>query len=249
MNAAAHGREGASSATLDGLPTGAAKTAQVRTMFDTIAPRYDLCNRLITFGLDQHWRRRTVAALALAPGSTVLDLACGTGDLAVLAQAKGYRVLGSDLSAGMLTARRHPFPAVEADAQCLPFPTGSLDGMLCGFALRNFTDLAGSLNEAARVLRPGGRIAILEVAAPPGGVMRRAFDLWFTRAVPAIGGLVSDADAYRYLPRSVAYLPDADELRSLLRQAGFAAVGRSLLSGGLSQLLVATRAGMPGTSR
>jgi len=228
------------------LPTGEAKTAQVRAMFDAIAPRYDLVNRVITFGLDRRWRSRTFDALGLPPGSLVLDLACGTGDFADLAVRRGCRVIGSDISAGMLAARHHGFSAVQSDASALPLATGSLDGMVCGYALRNFTDMAASLAEAARVLRPGGRLAVLEVASPANPLVRRGFEVWFGRCVPAIGGLLSDAAAYHYLPRSTAYLPEPDELRHLLVVAGFATVGRQLLHGGLSQVVTATRRGMPG---
>ncbi|MGH9046265.1 MAG: ubiquinone/menaquinone biosynthesis methyltransferase, partial [Acidimicrobiales bacterium] len=219
------------------------------TMFDAIAPRYDLVNRVITFGLDKRWRTRTFVALALPAGSTVLDLACGTGDFAAMVLDRGYRVVGSDLSLGMLAARHTGFPAAQADAAALPFCSGTLDGVVCGYALRNFTDLAASMGEAARVLRPGGRLAILEVAAPESGLMRLGFDAWFGRCVPAIGALLSDKAAYRYLPRSTAYLPEPDELRHLLGQAGFATVGRHLLNGGLSQVVTATRRGMPSGAR
>jgi demethylmenaquinone methyltransferase/2-methoxy-6-polyprenyl-1,4-benzoquinol methylase len=227
------------------LPIGAAKTEQVRAMFDAIAPRYDLVNRIITFGLDRRWRTRTLDALALPQGATVLDLACGTGDLAALALRHEYRVVGSDLSAGMLAARHLDFAAVQSDVAALPFGTRSIDGVVCGYALRNFTDLPASLAEVARVLRPGGRLAVLEVASPENGLLRRGFDLWFGRCVPAIGGLLSNADAYRYLPRSTAYLPAPDELRRILTDAGFSTVGRQLLQGGLSQIITATRRGMP----
>jgi demethylmenaquinone methyltransferase / 2-methoxy-6-polyprenyl-1,4-benzoquinol methylase len=227
------------------LPTGTTKTAQVRAMFDAIAPRYDLVNRVITLGLDRRWRRRTVEALGLPAGSIVLDLACGTGDLAVLAARSGCRVLGCDLSAGMLAARHSGVPAVQADALSLPLATATVDGVVCGYALRNFTDLACSLAEAGRVLRPGGRISMLEVATPQSAVLKKGFALWFDHCVPAIGGLLSEPAAYRYLPRSAAYLPSPDELRQLLDQAGFATVGRQPLNGGLSQIVTATRRGMP----
>ena len=227
------------------LPTGDEKTARVRAMFDTIAPRYDLMNRLMTFGLDQAWRRGAVAALALPAGAMVLDLACGTGDLSRLALRRGYRVIGADLSAGMLSANGASTPLVEADGSRLPFADGAFDGLVCGYALRNFTDLAATLAECARVLRAGGRLAVLEVDAPTSRLWRAGYDVWFNKAVPVLGGALSDREAYRYLPRSVAYLPPAAELRRMLLAAGFSAVGIRPLVGGLSQQVVATRAGAP----
>jgi len=214
-------------------------------MFDTIAPRYDLVNRVMTFGLDQRWRRSTVTALALAEGALVLDLACGTGDLSRAAQRLGYRVVGADLSAGMLAANGAATPLVEADGSRMPFATAAFDGLVCGYALRNFTDLAATLAECARVLRPGGRLAVLEVDAPTSPLWRAGFDLWFTKAVPVLGGVLSDRQAYRYLPESVAYLPPTPVLRRMLLEAGFSGVGVRPLAGGLSQLVVATRAGEP----
>jgi demethylmenaquinone methyltransferase/2-methoxy-6-polyprenyl-1,4-benzoquinol methylase len=227
------------------LPTGEEKTARVRAMFDSIAPRYDLMNRLMTFGLDQVWRRGAVGALALPEGALVLDLACGTGDLSRLALGRGYRVVGADLSAGMLAANGAATPLVEADGSRLPFAAGAFDGLVCGYALRNFTDLAATLGECARVLRPGGRLSVLEVDAPTARLWRTGFELWFTRAVPALGGALSDREAYRYLPQSVAYLPPTPVLRRMLLAAGFSAVGIRPLAGGLSQLVTATRVGAP----
>jgi demethylmenaquinone methyltransferase / 2-methoxy-6-polyprenyl-1,4-benzoquinol methylase len=227
------------------LPTGAEKTARVRVMFDTIAPRYDLMNRLMTFGLDQSWRRGTVAALGLPEGARVLDLACGTGDLTRLALRRGYQVVGSDLSAGMLAANDTPAPLVEGDGSRLPFSDSAFDGVVCGYALRNFTDLGATLAECARVLRPGGRLSVLEVDAPTSRVWRAGYDVWFNRAVPLLGGALSDKEAYRYLPRSVAYLPPAPMLRRMLREAGFSTVGIRPLAGGLSQLVIGTRSGTP----
>jgi demethylmenaquinone methyltransferase / 2-methoxy-6-polyprenyl-1,4-benzoquinol methylase len=229
------------------LPTGEEKTARVRAMFDVIAPRYDLMNRLMTFGLDQSWRKGTVAALGLPADALVLDLACGTGDLTRLALRDGYRVVGADLSAGMLAVNGTSAPVVEADGSRLPFAASTFDGVVCGYALRNFTDLAATLAECARVLRAGGRLAVLEVDAPSSRLWRAGYDVWFTKAVPLLGGAISDKEAYRYLPRSVAYLPPAPALRTLLREAGFSAVGIRPLAGGLSQLIVATRSGTPAT--
>jgi demethylmenaquinone methyltransferase/2-methoxy-6-polyprenyl-1,4-benzoquinol methylase len=227
------------------LPLGEEKTARVRSMFDAIAPRYDLINRLMTFGLDQSWRRATVAALALPDRARILDLACGTGDLTRLAARRTYRVIGADLSAVMLAANHTGVPLVQADCGRLPFPDDAFDGLVCGYALRNFTDLGAALAETARVLRPGGRVAVLEVDAPASRVLRAGYDLWFQKVVPVIGGALSDRDAYSYLPRSVAYLPAAPVLRRMLGDAGYAAVAVRPLAGGLSQLLVATRSGTP----
>ena len=215
-------------------------------MFDAIAPRYDLVNRLMTFGLDQWWRRGTVAALALPPGALLLDLACGTGDLSRLALQSHYRVIGADLSAGMLAANHAGVPLLQADGNQLPFPDGSFDGLVCGYALRNFTDLAGALAETARVIRPGGRIALLEVDAPRSTFLRTGYDVWFKKVVPRLGAALSDRDAYDYLPRSVAYLPPTPALRQLVADAGYSGVGIRPLAGGLSQLLFATRIGIPG---
>jgi demethylmenaquinone methyltransferase/2-methoxy-6-polyprenyl-1,4-benzoquinol methylase len=214
-------------------------------MFDAIAPRYDLVNRLMTFGLDQAWRRTTVGALALPSGSLLLDLACGTGDLTRLARSRGHRVIGADLSAGMLAANGTGAPLVQADGSRLPFPDGAFDGLVCGYALRNFTDLPATLRETARVLRPGGRVAILEVDAPTSPLLRAGYHVWFEKVVPVLGGALSDREAYDYLPRSTAYLPATPELRRLLMAAGYAAVGIRPLAGGLSQLVIATRSGEP----
>jgi len=227
------------------LPQGEEKTARVRSMFDAIAPRYDLVNRLMTFGLDQAWRRQTVAALGLPPGSLLLDVACGTGDLSRLAQRRGFRVIGADLSAGMLRANHTGAPLLQADCSRLPFPDGSFDGLVCGYALRNFSDLAGALTETARVVRPGGRVAILEVDAPSSALLRTGYDIWFNKVVPRLGAALSDREAYDYLPRSVAYLPPTPVLRRLLADAGYSGVGIRPLAGGLSQLLFATRVGSP----
>jgi demethylmenaquinone methyltransferase/2-methoxy-6-polyprenyl-1,4-benzoquinol methylase len=224
------------------LPTGPAKAAAVRTMFDAIAPRYDVVNRIMTFRLDVAWRRRTVGNLGLTPGSTVLDLACGTGDLCRDLERAGHHPVGLDVSWGMLAAARTDAPLLHGDALSLPVPTGSVDGVTCGFGLRNFVSLPEFLAEVARALRPGGRMALLEVDRPVNPVMRIGHGIYFGRVVPFIGGLFSDRDAYRYLPRSVAYLPEEADLMALISGAGFAEVAKERLSGGIAQLLTATRA-------
>lgn len=225
----------------EALPEGAEKVAAVDSMFDAIAPRYDLVNRVMTFRMDIGWRRRAVSALGLPPGSLVIDLACGTGDFCYELGNKGLAPIGFDRSHGMLSAARVPFPRVQADALALPLSDGLVDGATCGFALRNFESLPPFFAELARVVRPGGRIALLEVAEPPNPLLRTGHGIYFGKVVPLIGGLFSDADAYRYLPRSVAYLPPPDELLAQLREAGFSDASRRLLSVGISQLLTGTR--------
>ena len=225
----------------DHLPEGEEKARAVRAMFDTIAPRYDLVNRIMTFRMDVGWRRRAIKALGLATRSVVVDLACGTGDMCIDLERAGHRPVGVDLSFGMLAAARTDAPLVHGDALQLPFPDGGLDGVTCGFALRNFVSLPPMLGELARSLRPGGRIALLDVAEPPNPVMRWGHSIYFGRVVPLIGGMLSDKAAYRYLPKSVAYLPPPDELQAMIADAGFGDVERALLSGGISQLYTATR--------
>jgi demethylmenaquinone methyltransferase/2-methoxy-6-polyprenyl-1,4-benzoquinol methylase len=227
------------------LPEGDEKVRAVRAMFDAIAPRYDVVNRLMTFRMDVRWRKRTVRDLALPPGSRVLDLACGTGDLCREVTAAGLQPLGFDLSFGMLAAARTEAPLAQADALRLPVGDGMADGVTCGFALRNLVSLEPFLAELARVVRPGGRIALLEVATPANPVLRWGHGFYFGKVVPVIGGLLSDPAAYRYLPRSVAYLPEPDRLLEMVGAAGFNAVDRALLSTGISQLITATRSPSP----
>ncbi|HUE58167.1 MAG TPA: class I SAM-dependent methyltransferase, partial [Acidimicrobiales bacterium] len=162
-------------------------------MFDTIAPRYDLVNRVMTFGLDRLWRRRTVAALNLGPGAPVLDLACGTGDLCRDLDAAGYRAVGVDLSLGMLRHARTSAPLLQADATRLPLRDGSVEGAVSGFALRNFVALEPVFAELGRVVRPGGRVALLDVSTPSNPLLRSGHALYFGHVVPRIGAALSDA--------------------------------------------------------
>ncbi len=225
----------------ESLPEGDEKVAAVRGMFDAIAPRYDLVNRIMTFRMDVRWRRRTVSDLNVPPGARVVDLACGTGDLCRELSAQGMRPIGMDLSYGMLVAARTGAPLVQGDALRLPVPASSIDGVTCGFALRNFASLPPFFAEMARVVRPGGRIALLEVATPPNPLLRFGHGIYFGKVVPLVGGLLSDPAAYRYLPRSVAYLPEPDAMLDQLRAAGFEGIERRLLSVGIAQLITATR--------
>jgi demethylmenaquinone methyltransferase/2-methoxy-6-polyprenyl-1,4-benzoquinol methylase len=223
------------------LPPSADKARAVEDMFDRIAPRYDLLNRVLTLRMDVGWRRATVRSLRLPARAPVLDLACGTGDLCRALAAAGYRPVGADFSAGMLTAAHTDAPLVRADAARLPFPDGAVAGVTCGFALRNFADLAPVLAECARVLRPHGRIALLDVNEPTSAPARAVHGFWFRRVVPFVGGLVSDRQAYAYLPASTVYLPPRDELLDLVRRAGFAEVVHRSLGAGAAQLITGAR--------
>jgi demethylmenaquinone methyltransferase / 2-methoxy-6-polyprenyl-1,4-benzoquinol methylase len=224
------------------LPVGDEKAIAVRRLFDTISPRYDVVNRVMTLGMDVGWRRRAVRELRLPGRSLVLDLACGTGDLCKELERRGYRAIGFDFSHGMLVAATSDAPLVEADVLRLPVRDGDTDGITCGFALRNVVSLPTFFAELARVLRPGGRIALLETSQPDDRILRAGHSLYFDRIVPMIGGLLSDRTAYSYLPRSMAYLPPPAEMLALLRDAGFPDAERLQLTGGLTQLLVGTRA-------
>ena len=223
------------------LPEGEEKRRAVRSLFDTISGRYDLVNRVMTFGMDVGWRRRAVRELRLPGDALILDLACGTGDLCSELQRNGYRAIGFDFSSGMLQAATTSAPLVQADVLRLPVSDVAADGVTCGFALRNVVDLESFFTELGRVVRPGGRIALLDASEPDGRVMRAGHGAYFRHVVPRIGGLLSNASAYAYLPRSIAYLPSAPEMLAMLRDGGFPDAARHQLSGGIAQLLVGTR--------
>ena len=225
-----------------GLPQGEEKARRVRAMFDAIAGRYDLVNRVMTFGMDVGWRRRAVRQLRLPGGALIADLACGTGDLCRELSRDGYRAVGFDFSLGMLAKATTDVPLVQADVLRLPLADRSIDGATCGFALRNVVDLGAFLAEIARVVRPGGRISLLEASQPDGPLMRAGHAVYFRRMVPMIGGLLSDREAYAYLPRSMAYLPPVAEMLTAVRDAGFPDAERVPLSGGIAQVLAGTRA-------
>lgn len=225
------------------LPSGEEKARAVRGMFDAIAPRYDTVNRIMTFGMDRGWRRRAAASLALPRGALVLDLACGTGDFCFEIERRGWRSIGIDFAGEMLVRARKRGLArlAQADALRLPVPAGSADGITCGFALRNVTDLQALFDEMARALRPGGRIALLETSEPRNPLMRAGHAVYFKKVVPMIGGLLSDRDAYAYLPRSVAYLPPPGDMLAMLERAGFREVRRATPGGGIVQIVTGIR--------
>jgi demethylmenaquinone methyltransferase/2-methoxy-6-polyprenyl-1,4-benzoquinol methylase len=200
-------------------------------MFDRIAGRYDLVNRLMTFGIDQSWRRLTVDRLQLQAGQTALDLATGTADLAILLAKRvpGTNVVGVDPSKGMLAVGRTKVAAQgladritlqEGDACQLPFADATMDGITMGFGIRNVTDRPRALREMARVLRPGARVAILEATEPQGGPMAWGAKFHLRVIVPTIGRMVSGGSEYRYLQQSIAVFPPAGEFANLMRAAG-----------------------------
>ena len=226
------------------LPTGDEKRIRVREMFDRIAPRYDALNRVMSIGLDQRWRRRSLDKIGVGPGDCVVDLACGTGDFCELAAERGARVTGVDFALQMLRRaqdRGLDSALVQGDAEWLPFRSASVDVVTCGFALRNFVSLEAVMREIARIVKPGGRVALIDVDRPRWGPLRAAHSLYFDRLVPLIGGIVSDQTAYRYLPQSTAYLPPPDELKAMLSAAGFLEVDREILLLGSAQILTGVR--------
>ena len=217
--------------------TGTLPAEGVRTMFDRIAPVYDAMNHVMTVGLDRRWRR-VAAEAVVSPGDSVLDACCGTGDLALACARAGGRVTGLDFSERMLERARAKSSAIEwvqGDALALPFEDGSFDVATVGFGVRNLEDLAGGLAELRRVLRPGGRLGVLEITQPRGA-LAPFFRLWFERGVPLIGRVVSGSSAYTYLPASVRRFPGPDELASLICEAGFGEVRYRLFARGIVAL-------------
>jgi demethylmenaquinone methyltransferase/2-methoxy-6-polyprenyl-1,4-benzoquinol methylase len=210
----------------------------VRTMFDRIAPVYDVMNRVMTAGLDVRWRR-LAAESAVRKGDRVLDAACGTGDLAIAdLKAGAGKITGLDFSEKMLERARAKNAAIEwlqGDMLALPFADETFDAATVGFGVRNVEDLALGLRELRRVLRPGGRLAILEITQPRGA-LRPFYSLWFDRVVPALGKVLPGGDAYTYLPASVKRFPTAERLADMLREEGFSDVRFKLMAGSIVAL-------------
>jgi len=226
-------------------PGDAGRREYVRSMFTAIAPRYDLLNHLLSLNVDRGWRRRAVEALGWqgSSGGSYLDLCAGTLDLAAaLGNAPGFHglVVGADFVHPMLVRGRGKSPrvlALAADALVLPFPARSFDGATVGFGVRNLTDLDAGLREAARVLRPGARLVVLEFSASARQPFRGLFSFYFRRVVPAIGRIVSKhRTAYTYLPESVEQFPAPSELSARMERAGFGDVEFRLLTGGICAL-------------
>jgi demethylmenaquinone methyltransferase / 2-methoxy-6-polyprenyl-1,4-benzoquinol methylase len=226
---------------------------QVRGMFDRIAGVYDLMNSAMTAGLHHQWRERAVDRANVGPGSDALDVCCGTGDLALALRRRigpDGRVVGCDFSEPMLDLARQKSGeeglAVEfgwADALELPYGDKSFDAVTVGFGARNLADLEKGLSEMARVLRPGGRLAILEITRPQREPLSSFYSLWFDRLVPVIGSLAGDPDAYSYLPNSVRTFPEPQRLAEMIDAAGFNEIRWLLLAGGIIAIHSATKAG------
>jgi demethylmenaquinone methyltransferase/2-methoxy-6-polyprenyl-1,4-benzoquinol methylase len=226
------------------LPTSADKAAVVEAMFDRIAPRYDLLNRLLTFRLDRRWRARAVELAAVGPADIVLDLGCGTGDMCELAAAAGARVIGVDFAARMLdglSRRGIDAQPLRSDAARLPLGDAAVSVVASAFALRNFVSIPAVLAEAARVAAHDARLVLLEVDEPANLLSRWGYAAYFRHVVPFVGGLLSDRTAYGYLPRSAVYLPPEAELLRLLRDSGWRHPVKHRLSGGIAQLILARR--------
>ena len=217
----------------------------VATMFDTVAPRYDLTNDVLSLGQDRAWRRATARALGAVPGEQVLDLAAGTGTSSEPLADHGVRVVACDLSTGMLAVgkRRRPDLAfVAGDATALPFADASFDAVTISFGLRNVVDTSAALREMLRVTRPGGRLVICEFSRPSAAAFRRLYDVYLTRALPAVARTVaSGSDAYQYLVESIVDWPDQVTLGRLVKGAGWDKVAYRNLSGGIVALHRAVR--------
>ena len=213
----------------------------VRTMFDRIAPFYDVMNHVMTVGLDRRWRRLTVEAV-VQPGARVLDACCGTGDLAIAAEREGGIVTGLDFSSEMLVRARRKSSTIEwiqGDMLSLPYADASFDAATVGFGVRNVADLGAGLRELRRVLRPGGRLAILEITQPRG-ILKPFFSLWFDRIVPLLGRVLPGGKAYTYLPASVRRFPGAEDLAVLIDESGFEGTQIRLFGGSIVALHTAT---------
>ena len=208
-------------------------------MFDRIAGVYDVMNSVMTAGLHHRWRERAVDLARVGPGSRALDVATGTGDLAIALAARGAEVVGSDFSEGMLERAREKSAAVrweQANALELPYATDSFDAATVGFGARNFSDLGRGLAEMARVVRPGGRVVVLEITTPTRPPLSTFFSLWFDRIVPLLGRVTGEDQAYTYLPSSVKRFPGPAELGGVLAGAGLRDVRWILTAGGIIAL-------------
>jgi demethylmenaquinone methyltransferase/2-methoxy-6-polyprenyl-1,4-benzoquinol methylase len=228
------------------------KARRVREMFAAIAARYDLLNHLLSGNVDKRWRRLVARILyqGLPLESRILDVACGTGDLSLtLSESGNARIVGLDFCRPMLdiaaaksSKRGAKLPFIEGDALALPFQDRSFDAVTIAFGLRNLASVESGLGELLRVLRPGGRVAVLEFSKPRYAIFRGLFKVYFTKLLPLVGGLISGSrGAYQYLPDSVSRFPDQKELSSLMKNAGFEEVTYKNLTGGIAALHLGRR--------
>jgi demethylmenaquinone methyltransferase / 2-methoxy-6-polyprenyl-1,4-benzoquinol methylase len=218
---------------------GTLEEGQVRAMFDRIAGVYDVMNSVMTAGLHHRWRERAADLAGVGPGSQALDVATGTGDLAIALAGRGADVVGSDFSPGMLERARAKSAAVRwehGNALALPYADDSFDAATVGFGARNFSDLARGLAEMGRVVRPGGRVVVLEITTPTKPPLSVFFSLWFDRVVPLLGRVSGEDQAYSYLPSSVKRFPAPRELAALMAEAGLRDVRWILTAGGIIAL-------------
>jgi demethylmenaquinone methyltransferase/2-methoxy-6-polyprenyl-1,4-benzoquinol methylase len=226
---------------------GVLEEQQVRAMFDRIAGVYDRMNRVMTAGLDARWRSRAADLAALGPGARALDVACGTGDLAIELAGRvgeGGEVVGCDFAERMLELARLKAPALrfeQANALELPYADGEFDAATVGFGARNFADLERGLSEMTRVVRPGGRVVVLEITTPQRPPLSWFYRVWFDRIVPVLGRLTGQAEAYSYLPRSVRRFPGPEGLAATMARAGLVRIRWVLTGGGIIAIHVGER--------
>ena len=227
---------------------GTLEEPQVRAMFDRIAGFYDLMNSVMTVGLHHRWRRRAADLARVGPGARVLDVATGTGDLALEVASRvepGGEIIGSDFSEEMLAHARTKAPGIRfewGNALELPYPDDSFDAATVGFGARNFSDLDRGLNEMARVVRPGGRVVILEITTPTKPPLSLFYRLWFDRLVPLLGRFAGDSAAYEYLPQSVKRFPGPAELAATMERAGLRNIRYVITAGGIIAIHVGEKA-------
>ena len=228
------------------------KKPAIRKMFNAIAPRYDLLNRVLSGGIDQQWRRRVIRMLLIEEPDRVLDVATGTADLAIMAARKGVEhVVGVDISEDMLEVGRRKVSAASldgrvvlqtADAEDLPFPDGQFDAVTVSFGVRNFENLDAGLSELFRVLRPGGRLLVLEFSRPKAFPIRQFYAFYNRFILPAVGRMLSgDSGAYTYLPESIAIFPEGNDFRGHMERAGFTDTSDQRLTFGISSLYAGTK--------
>jgi demethylmenaquinone methyltransferase/2-methoxy-6-polyprenyl-1,4-benzoquinol methylase len=228
-----------------GPRAGTLEEPQVRAMFDRIAGVYDLMNSVMTAGMHHRWRRRAADLADVAAGDEVLDVATGTGDLAVELASRGAKVIASDFSDEMLARARAKEPSIAwewANAQDLPYETGRFAAATVGFGARNFADLQLGVSEMARVVRPGGKVVILEITTPQKPPLSTFFSVWFDHIVPGLGRLAGDSDAYTYLPNSVKRFPGPEGLAGVMAAAGLRDIRWILTAGGIIAIHVGTKA-------